>query len=146
MTQPSYQFISSTEALRFEFVSIGPHIIKKVIIYQKLPRPNAYNLVLADIDRNNQLDDFSVSDNGDRDKILATVIQTLFVFFEQNPHASVSFVGSTPARTRLYQAAIARELDIATQRLDIYGLANDEPEPFERNKPYTGFVIVQKHL
>ncbi|SOD88393.1 DUF6934 family protein [Spirosoma fluviale] len=146
MNQPFYQFTTSKEVLRFNFISVGHRTIHKVIIYQKLPPPNLYNLVLADIDKYNQLDDFSISDNGDRDKILATVIQTMFVFFEQYPNASVSFVGSTPARTRLYQAAIARELDVATQRLAIYGLVNGIPEPFERNKSYSGFVIFQKHL
>lgn len=146
MTQSFYPFTSSVEALRFDFMSEGPRTIRKAVIYQKLPRPGAYNLVLVDIDEHNQLDDFSVSDNGDRDKVLATVVQTLFNFFDQHPHASVSFTGSTPARTRLYQAAIARELDRASERLDVYGLVDSQPEPFERNKAYAGFVIFQKQL
>lgn len=146
MTQPFYSFISSVEAQRFDFMSEGPRTIHKAVIYQKLPRPAAYNLVLVDVSDSNQLDDFSVSDNGDRDKVLATVVQTLFSFFNQHPNASVSFTGSTPARTRLYQAAIARELDRARERLDIYGLVDGQPEPFERNKVYAGFVIFQKQL
>ena len=146
MTHPFYEFTTSSESLRFDFISEGSRTIRKAVIYQKLPRPAAFNLVLVDVDEYNQLDDFSVSDNGDRDKVLATVIQTLFSFFEKHPHASVSFTGSTPARTRLYQAAIARELDRAHERLDIYGLVDDQPEPFERNKAYAGFVIFQKPL
>lgn len=146
MTHPFYEFTNRNESLRFDFMSEGARSIRKAVIYQKLPRLAAYNLVLVDIDEYNQLDDFSVSDNGDRDKVLATVVQTLFSFFEQHPHASVSFTGSTPARTRLYQGAIARELDQARQRLDIYGLVDDQPEPFVRNKAYAGFVIFQKQL
>ena len=146
MTHPFYQFTTSVDAHRFEFTSIGQRIIHKVIVYQKLPPLNLYNLVLADIGADNQLDDFSVSDNGDRDKILATVIQSLFAFFAQYPHATVFFAGSTPARTRLYQVAIARELEAAAPRLDIYGLIDDVPEPFERNKQYSGFVISHKQL
>jgi hypothetical protein len=146
MNQPFYEFTTLNGAMRFDFTSVGLRIIHKVVIYQKLPRPDSYNLVLADVNEYNQLDDFSVSDNGDRDKILATVVQTLFTFFEQHPLAAVSFTGSTSARTRLYQVAIARELDRAGERLDVYGLIDDQPEPFERNKPYVGFVIFQKQL
>lgn len=46
MTQPFYQFDSSPEALRFEFVSVGPRIIRKVIVYQPLPFADTYNLVI----------------------------------------------------------------------------------------------------
>ena len=144
MIHPFYDFSVQSNGMRFDFVSTGQRSINKVVIYQALPIPDVYNLVLADTGNGNQLDDFSVSDKGDRDKVLATVVQTLFVFFEKYPQASVSFTGSTPARTRLYQAAIARELDEATRRLDVYGLIDNVPEPFQRNKSYTGFVIIPK--
>lgn len=146
MTHPFYDFTVLNEALRFEFVSVGNRVIRKVIVYQKLPFPNVYNLALGDIDERGQPNFKVISDNGDRDMVLATVVQTMIAFFEQKPQASVTFTGGdSTLRTRLYQAVIARELEQVSDRFTIYGVTDNDLEPFERNKTYHGFVISLKH-
>lgn len=146
MTHPFYDFTVHNEALWFEFDSVGKRTIRKIVLYQELPVPNVYNLALGDIDENGQANFKTTSDNGDRDMILATVIQTMIAFFEQKPQASISFTGGdSTLRTRLYQAAIARELEQASERFLIYGVTDNDLEPFERNKTYHGFVISLKH-
>ena len=42
------------------------------------------------------------------EKVLATVVQTLGVFFMEFEGAKVFFKGSTPSRTRLYRIIIAK--------------------------------------
>ena len=146
MTQPFYQFSTTAEFVRFEFVSTGERIIRKVIIYQKLPFENIYNLALGDIDEHGQTDYEITSDNGDRDLILATVIQTMIAFFEQYPKASIFIAGSTPSRTRLYQVVIARELAEIQKRFDVMGITEMGSEPFLTGKSYGAFVISLKQL
>ncbi|QKZ14674.1 DUF6934 family protein [Spirosoma sp. KUDC1026] len=144
MTHPFYEFTIHNEALRFEFISVSQRVIRKVIVYQKLPFPNAYNLALGDIDEQGKADFEVTSDNGDRDYILATVIQTLIAFFEKHPRATVFITGSTPSRTRLYQAVIARELAEIQKRFEISGVTEMGDEPFRKGAPYKAFVISPK--
>lgn len=146
MTHPFYQFTSSIEALRYEFTSVGQRVIRKVIIYQELPFPNAYNLSIGDIDEQDKIDFEVTSDNGDRDTILATIIQTLITFFEIYPQASVFITGSTPSRTRLYQVVIARELGEIQKRFDVLGVTETKTESFSQGKFYLAFVISLKQL
>lgn len=144
MTHPFYDFTVHNEALRFEFDSIGHRAIRKIIVYHKLPFPNVYNLALGDIDENGKADFEINSDNGDRNHILATVIQTLIVFFTRYPEASVFIAGSTPSRTRLYQAVIGRELGEIQKRFEVTGVTQEGTEPFQQGKPYQSFVISPK--
>ncbi|RAJ04068.1 hypothetical protein LX64_02945 [Chitinophaga skermanii] len=57
----------------FEFFSIGYKVIPKRIAFIPTEYAEVYNLVLGDIDVDGEINDFSVSDNGDRNKVLATV-------------------------------------------------------------------------
>lgn len=50
----------------------------------------------------------AVSDNGDTEKVLATVTDALYVFFDKHPTSYVYATGSTKARTRLYRMGITR--------------------------------------
>ena len=96
---------------------------------------------------NDTLNDIVRSDNEDRNKIIATLIQTLLTFFQTDPHRAVYFEGSDPeeVRTRLYQAVISREHDNTRESFDIYRMYEDQSvEFFERNKPYVAFIIRRK--
>ena len=104
MDSPFYNFDVLEDAYRFTFNSVGPNgVIPKIIIYSKTDLPDYYNLALGDVRPDGTLDVFSKSNNGDMEKILATVIQTLMVFLAYHSEANVFFAGSTPTRTRLYQ-------------------------------------------
>ena len=146
MDQPFYPFTFQQEALRFEFVSVGKREIKKAILYSATNIPNLYSLTLSDIRDDNSLDIHATSNNGDMPKILATASQTIYHFFSHYPGSIIGFTGSTPSRTRLYQIAIARELDQALDRFKIWGIRadNSRPEPFQRNSSYKSFFITLK--
>ena len=146
MTHPFYQFTTSTEALRFEFVSVGKQIIPKVVIFNATDLANIYSLTLANLLPDGSLDDMTVSDNGDMEKILSTVFQCLSVFLKQRPESVAAFAGSTDVRTRLYRIAIAHELQQAQERFSIWGLTNEVVELFRPNKAYQGFLISLKSV
>lgn len=142
MDKPFYKFQEvGTGAHWFEFVSQGTKPIRKAILYSETDIPDLYSLSLADLNEQGGADFLSVSNNGDLEQIMATVAQTMLVFFAAHPAAIVAFTGSTPARTRLYQVVLAREVRAASTNFIIEGLRGVELEPFALNRTYDGFVV-----
>ena len=61
-----------------EFINIGKNgAIPKRIAFTATELENVYNLAFGDIDVNGEIDDITISDNGDRNKILATVVNVV---------------------------------------------------------------------
>lgn len=147
MNLPNYQLTSSPDFLSFEFVSEGPrgHIVKQ-IQFTPLENESVYNLAFGDISpANREIDDKVVSNNGDSEKVLATVVAAAFIFLKRNPNAWVYATGSNAARTRLYQMGISRFLDTINDVLEIYGQIEENWCPFERNKSYVAFLAHRKN-
>jgi glycerate kinase len=83
---------------------------------------NLYNLAFGDIlDDSSEINDLSITDNQDRDKILATVVSTVYEFTKRNPKAKIFIAGSTDARNRLYRMAIDKYFDELSETFDIKG-------------------------
>ena len=87
MSLDQYELKSNPNSLSFEFYSEGPKgRIKKVIQFNKLnvAGETIYNLGFGDFNsKTEKIDDLVVSNNKDRDKILATVASSVLTFFEQ---------------------------------------------------------------
>ena len=131
----------------FTFISKGPkgHILKKVRYTKVKGFKNLYNLAFGDAKNNTGgIDDLVVTDNQDREKVLATVAQTVIVFTNCYPKANVFFRGSTNARTRLYQMAITKYFEELSENFDILGLTDYGWLPFEKNTTYIAFLINRK--
>lgn len=143
MKEPAYLLYSSKDALEYDFESASDaQVVPKRILFNRFHGSrNVFNLALVDVRPDGTLDDLSVSNNQDMRMVLATVVQALRVFFQNHPHGIVFFTGSTPARTRLYRAAIGLNLADAEAVFDVQGLIGNESEPFRPNRPYEAFVI-----
>lgn len=142
MDKPVYP-ITEIEPLLYRFDSIGiKGVIQKIVVYQPLERENEFNLALLDY-VGGRFSDSSISDNGDMEKVLATVVLTFDYFFALQPQASIVFSGSDAARTRLYKIAIGKYEPIATKKFYIYGGREGVYEPFEPNENYDSFIIQQ---
>lgn len=130
---------------RYEFISKGPRgNILKAVIYGQIEE-DLFNLAFGDWDDvHKKIDDISRSDNGDRDKILATVAATAISFTNNFPTAVIYTEGSTPARTRLYQMGIAKNLEEITENFEIEGYANGAWEPFQKGHNYEAFLVRRK--
>ena len=60
----------------FEFISSGKHgHIRKRILFQPTDMQGVYNLAFGDLSPEGEIDDQTISNNGDRDKILATIVR-----------------------------------------------------------------------
>jgi hypothetical protein len=104
-----------------------------------------YNLAFGDKDlETEEVDDTVVSDNGDSEKVLATVVATVYAFTDKYPDAWVYATGSTKARTRLYRMGIAKFLEEVREDFEILGEINEEWEPFEIGIDYEGFIVRRK--
>jgi hypothetical protein len=143
MKSEFYSYISDESCLLFEFNSISDlKIIRKIIAYSPFPdNPNLFNLALGDLLANGEVSDMSVSNNSDMEKVIATVIQTMFHFFKKHPDCLIYIIGSTAERTRLYRIIIAREITEANKYFQIYGVIESEIESFHPNRSYDSFVI-----
>jgi hypothetical protein len=145
MKYPRYPVVVSDDCHMYSFFSEGLRgRIAKVIIYSQI-EGDLFNLGFGDWDDElHDLDDTSRSNNGDRNKVLATVAFTAFYFTNQFPNARIVAEGSTSARTRLYQMGIASNLLEINKNFEIEGLFDNGWEPFLRGKNYRAFLIKRK--
>jgi hypothetical protein len=127
----------------FEFISEGKQgNIHKIIQYSSTNLKGVYNLGFGDKNlQTGQIDDKIITDNGDSEKVLATVGATVYAFVAQYPKAYIFIVGSSTARTRLYRMAIGKYYDDITQDFQVYGLWNGVWKPFKANENYKAFLI-----
>ena len=79
MKLPKYHLKAESRFTRFEFISEGPKgAIRKLIEFQATTDPEVYNLALGDKDPlSGDINDLAVSNNGDTEKVLSTVIAAL---------------------------------------------------------------------
>lgn len=130
----------------YEFTSQGTNgIISKLVIYSETHLHNFYNLGFGDKDENTgNIDDAIITNNGDSEKVLATVAATLFIFTDKFPGAMVFASGSTKARTRLYRMGIVNNLEIIATDFEVFGLKGDEWESFKSGQDYDAFLATRK--
>ena len=143
MNIEGYDFETDEDGLIYLFVSHSDEKeITKVVAYIPLSEKR-YNLGFGDL-INLQVSDTEISNNGDGAKVLATVIKTMFLFFEKYPAYSVVIEGSTPRRTRIYNWLLDRYLEQLLDRFTIYGLKDGVVEVFEKHNKYSSFEIKLK--
>jgi len=145
MKHPRYPVKTSDDYQMYRFFSEGPRgRISKGVIYS-LIEGNLFNLGFGNWNEKLQeLDDTSRSNNGDRDKVLATVAFTALDFTSKFPDARIFAVGSTSARTRLYQMGIADNLLEINDKFEVEGFLDELWEPFRRGRNYEAFLIKRK--
>jgi hypothetical protein len=126
----------------YAFFSVGKNgVILKVVAFENIEEKR-YNLGFGDYDFSTQtVNDKIVSDNGDSEKVLATVLVILDKFLCEHLDYEVFIVGSTESRTRLYQIAINVYYEEFIQFYQIFGESSGEMEPFQKNKKYESFLV-----
>lgn len=130
----------------YTFVSEGRNgRITKIIKYVELENSGFYNLGFGDkIGDTEDFDDKIVSNNGDRQKILATVAATIYDFTNKNPTAFVLIKGSSLSRTRLYRINISNFWEEISQNFYVFGQLDKRWQPFEPNQDYAVFLLKRK--
>jgi hypothetical protein len=127
-------------------MSDGPQgAIKKLIQFTETSYSDVYNLAFGDEDiSTGNLNDLAISNNGDSEKVLATVVAAVIVFTQNYPDAWVYARGSTNSRTRLYRIGISKYISEISDKFDIYGQIQNEWEEFRLNVEYDAFLTQRK--
>ncbi len=146
MKNEKYHLKSESKFTRFEFISEGSNgIFRKLIEFQATNNVNVFNLAFGDYDPiSDEIDDLSVSNNGDTEKVLSTVAAAVYVFFDEYPLAYVYATGSTKARNRLYRMGITKYLIEMNKDFYLYGQIGDEFVEFQIGEDYDGFLAIKK--
>jgi hypothetical protein len=148
MNLEKYDQIKVYDNYVYEFYSEGPKgRIRKIVKFQPVEgeSSNLFNLYFGDfIESTGKVNDLSVSNNNDRNKVLFTVAAIVHDFMKFRPAAIILAVGSTDVRTRLYQMSICAFWKEISSEYIVYGNSNDEWVCFEKNVNYEGFLVFKK--
>ncbi|QEC45405.1 DUF6934 family protein [Pseudobacter ginsenosidimutans] len=144
-----YAFRADENNEVFAFESNGPNgIIRKVVRYIKVGFFNGFDIYNLDFGDNcdgaSNPNHLSVSNNGDRDKVLATVAATVLAFNEDHKKFVVFAKGATPVRTRLYQMGINANLNEIEEHFHVYGINDGVSGPIQAGINYQAFIAVKK--
>jgi hypothetical protein len=141
-----YELKTEKSLTTFEFVSVGVKgEIPKIVQYSETNLKGFYNLGFGDKDPNTgEIDDNIISDNGDSQKVLATVAATVYAFTDKYPDAWIYAAGSTKARTRLYRIGITNNLEEILKDFELYGMRNGEWEEFVKRVNYKAFLVKRR--
>ena len=146
MKLPRYELKAEKSLMVFEFTSEGPKgQIPKLIKFSETTLKGFYNLAFGDKNlETGDIDDAVVSNNGDSEQVLATVVSAVYSFTEEENEAWVYATGSTKSRTRLYRMGITKYFDEVKQDFTVFGLRDGEWEEFTIEIEYTAFVVRRK--
>lgn len=141
-----YELKAGKNLTTFEFVSEGPKgHIHKLIQFTETNHANLYNLAFGDKHpETGTIDDSTISNNGDSEKVLATVVATIYAFTERYPSAWIYATGSSKTRTRLYRMGISKYLEEVMNDFELYGQYRNEWEIFVRGTDYEAFIVKRK--
>lgn len=89
MIHDRYEYLTERLSLFYEFTSEGPKgQIKKIVESTPTTLPNVYNLAFGDYDETTgSINDKTITNNGDSQKVLATVASTVYAFTGKYPDA-----------------------------------------------------------
>ncbi len=146
MHHERYEYRTERLALYYEFLSKGPKgEIKKMVEYNPTIIQNVYNLAFGDYDETSGgINDKSITNNSDSQKVLATVASTVYAFTEKYPEAWIYATGSTEVRTRLYRMGLTNNLTNISNDFHVFGLKEHGWEPFVVGEDYKAFLATRK--
>jgi len=147
MKYPKYDYVAESQLMHFEFTSIGPKgEIKKIVEYSETSLTNVFNLAFGDYDENvGSINDKIVTNNGDSEKVLATVASTVYAFTGRYPDSWIYATGSTGVRTRLYRMGLTNNLTEIAEDFYVYGLKSEQWEEFVSGEDYEAFLVTRKN-
>ena len=141
-----YYIKSDLNSLVFEFESYGPKgKIVKIIQYSPTRIKNFYNLGFGDRDpKTGKINDKVTTNNGDTNKVLATVASTVYTFTSRYPNAWVLARGNSQTKNRLYRIGLSSYLEKIRIDFRIFGLNNGQWQDFKKDVVYDAYLVKRK--
>jgi hypothetical protein len=133
--EPYMDLVALPDLSVFQFISEGPWgRITKQIHFSLLFKPGIYMLQLGDITKYGGFDRSAISNNGDKNRIMATVIQAIEVFTERYPDRSIRIWSLSAERSRLFRIAIGSNFRQLSEKFAIKAMARE------------GFLLFKKDI
>ena len=147
MNQQKYQLKADEILSTYEFLSEGlKGKIVKLIQFTATNYHDVFNLAFGDKDaKTGQIDDKVISNNGDSEMVLATVVSAIYAFTDKHPDCWIYATGSTKSRTRLYRMGITKYMKEVKQDFEIFGEINKAWESFVKEIDYESFLVKRKN-
>jgi hypothetical protein len=115
---------------------------REVNEYSETATKSVFNLAFGDKNHHSgQIDDLVISNNGDSEIVLATVVSAVYSFTEKYPDSWIYATGSTKSRNRLYRMGISKYLNEVQTDFEIYGEINQRWEAFVKEVDYISFLV-----
>ncbi len=123
MKLPKYPLASGDKFTTYEFISEGPRgLIHKLVQFRETNLKGVFNLAFGDKDmKTGEINDTVISNNNDSEKVIVTVVSTIYAFTDKYPDAWIYATGSTEARTRLYRMGITKYFSEVIDDFEILG-------------------------
>lgn len=146
MRHERYAVEETDSLLAFKFYSEGPkgRIKKKIEFVPLSEHSRVYNLAFGDVSDEGEIDDLTVTNNGDSHKVLGTVADVVYKFLAQRPQSYVYATGSTKARIRLYRMGICNNLAEIAIDFYVFGFREYDWEPFQKGREYEAFLVKKR--
>jgi hypothetical protein len=142
MDRPSYEFEYSLPQAVYLFTSEGKNGRVGKRVQFDLIQDNMFNLGFGDWKEDEcGFDDLVITNNGDMEKVLSTVIAIAVKFLSLNYGASLYLTGSTAARTRLYRIIISNNYHTISREYAVWGYWRGEWCTYEKNVDYEAFLV-----
>lgn len=94
-----------------------------------------YNLAFGDKNlQTGDIDDKAISNNGDSERVLSTVVSSVYSFLDNHQDAWVYATGSTKARARLHRMGLTKYIDEVKEDFYVFGLLDGEWRKFEKDE------------
>ena len=127
----------------YMFKSVGTQgVVNKMIVFQKIAGTR-YNLSFGDF-KGGRIDDEVITNNGDLVKVISTVAQSVYLFFEHYPDASIEIEGVDDKRKRLYNTIFQRRRTEIDVYFEVKGWSDGEFIVMQEEYFYEKFIIQLK--
>lgn len=144
MIGETYLFFSYGTEFEYIFESTGRNgvILKYVQFYEK--EKGVFNLGFGDLQKDG-VSDTSISNNDDLQKVMNTIGQIIYHFFEKNQDAIIEMTPIDAKRSRLYHTIFQRRFSEINRIFVLEGLTEwDNWRLFELTENYQKFRLSKK--
>ncbi len=142
----SYILYADESGADFFFVSTGPRgEIQKAIQFRPMKEQGIFNLAFGDLNIDTgELDDEARSNNGDVEKILATVAKATYTFTQYNPMCWIYATGSSLSRNRICRTALDKYLVEIEENFEVFAEGPNGWQLYQKGGAYTAFLIRER--
>jgi hypothetical protein len=119
LTKPIIQLRAKPDFSAFQFYSRGNgNLLTRQINFIASKKPRLFDLDFGDCE-NGQLHPYRLTDDGDLETLVTTLLHTLEIYTEKYPERTVRLKGNTKHKARIFHIALDTHLDVLCPHFEI---------------------------